>query len=167
MKKYIALLIIALLACGCNCKRRLSQETNFLLTEERVSDSLVKDSSATEHISHAEQAHQVLEQLFEDIKANIVTERLDTAGRLIERTTAEVVVSKRQVRDEYEARATSDTSVTVNVRTEECRDTTYSSVALNMTEVDVLERSPNPGFMFMCVMIIAVIVYLCRRFFLF
>jgi hypothetical protein len=110
---------------------------------------------------------EVLAEFAENLNAVITTERLDTSGRVVERTTAVINAERRQETKKKDVAEKRDTTIIERRAEEYHRDTTFTTADISASVEEDLELSPSFGNVLIFVALVAAAVYICKRFFLF
>lgn len=169
MRTIITIILTCLLACSlsaCKSKRHFAVTADSKVTAEHLTTSSSEEAETITSGSTERTTKEVLADLAENLSAVITTERLDTSGRVVERTTAVINAERRQETKKKDVAEKRDTTTTERRAEEYHRDTTFTMADMSASVEEELERSPSFGNVLIFVALVAAAVYVFKRIFL-
>lgn len=159
-------LIFSFIVLATACKSRqltinASGERNAVT--EMASKTTIEERLDAVNTSSASASASELINIAEQLEATITTERLDTSGRVVERTTTHLTATKEGRTERQRVAERRDTSATAREVEVIACDTLARTIA-EEAKIDYIdENAPNYAGMCIALAIIAAIIYVLNR----
>lgn len=154
--------LLAISFLGCRSKRHMTAEaTTSIATESRTTATA---EELTERIKMNNVNTSIGEDITitEDLTATIVSECLDTSGRVFQRTTAILTNSRHEESKKKIEAQSADTTTERHESKIIISDTSTTTTDINVEYSDVIEREPHSASLLVAFLIIGVLVIISR-----